>query len=107
MCPLKEYRSQNPENLIVASLNINSLRNKFDQLKLLIKDSLDILILEETKLDETFPEGQFHIEGFLPPFRKNRNSHGGGVMIFVRDSIHAKVLDVDLPLTTLRVSLLN
>ena len=97
MCPLKEYRSQNPENLIVASLNINSLRNKFDQLKLLIKDSLDILILEETKLDETFPEGQFHIEGFLPPFRKDRNSHGGGVMIFVRDSIHAKVLDVDLP----------
>ena len=94
---MKEYRSQNPENLIVASLNINSLRNKFDQLKLLIKDSLDILILEETKLDETFPEGQFHIEGFLPPFRKDRNSHGGGVMIFVRDSIHAKVLDVDLP----------
>ena len=95
--PLKEYRTNNAENLIVASLNVNSIRNKFDQLKLLVKDSLDILVLEETKLDETFPEGQFYIDGFMPPFRRDRNQYGGGVMIFVRDSIPAKVLDIDLP----------
>ena len=34
---------------------------------------------------------------FLPPFRKDRNSYGGGVMIFVRDSIPVKVLDTTLP----------
>ena len=94
---LKDYRSKNSDNLVIASLNINSVRNKFDQLKLLVKDYLDILILEETKLDETFPEGQFYIDGFLPPFRKDRNSYGGGVMIFVRDSIPVKVLDTTLP----------
>jgi hypothetical protein len=77
--PLKEYRTNNAENLIVASLNVNSIRNKFDQLKLLVKDSLDILVLEETKLDETFPEGQFYIDGFMPPFRRDRNKYGGGV----------------------------
>ena len=57
MNPFEEYRTNNAENLNVASLNVNSIRNKFDQLKLLVKDSLDILVLEETKLDETFPEG--------------------------------------------------
>ena len=76
---------------------MNSVRNKFDQLKLLIKDCLDVLILEETKLDETFPVGQFHIDGFMPPFRRDRNGFGGGVMIFVREGIPAKVIDTNLP----------
>ena len=64
---------------------------------MLVKDSLDILVLQETKLDETFPEGQFYIDGFMPPFRRDRNKYGGGVMIFARDSIPAKVLEIDLP----------
>ena len=34
---LKEYRTKNSENLIIGSLNINSLRNKVDQLRLLVK----------------------------------------------------------------------
>ena len=66
-------------------------------MKLLIKEGIDILILEETKLDETFPGGQFYIDGFSPPFRKDRNRHGGGVMIYIRDDIHAMIIDSDLP----------
>ena len=93
---LKEYRTKNSENLIIGSLNINSIRNKFDQLKLLVKDIIDILIIEETKLDETFPDGQFILEGFMPPIRKDRNRFGGGIMIFIRENIPAKVLENDL-----------
>jgi len=62
----------------------------------LVKDIIDILIIEETKLDETFPDGQFILEGFMPPIRKDRNRFGGGIMIFIRENIPAKVLENDL-----------
>ena len=39
--------------------------------------------IQETKLDDSFPEGQFHIQGYLPPFRRDRNRYGGGLIIYV------------------------
>ena len=63
---------------MIGALNINSVRNKFDQLKNVIGENMDILLIGETKLDNTFPDGQFLINGFLPPFRKDRNKYGGG-----------------------------
>ena len=61
--------------LVISHLNTKSLRNKFDSLKLLVKDSFDVLMISETKLDETFPEGQFPIDGFNPPYRMDRNTN--------------------------------
>ena len=52
---LTEIRIKNPKQLIIAHLNINSLRNKFDQLKILVQDKIDILLVTENKLDDTFP----------------------------------------------------
>ena len=40
---LKEDRKKNSNRPIVAQLNINSLKNKFDSLKEIVKDNLDIL----------------------------------------------------------------
>ena len=75
----------NLNRLIFAHLNINSIRNKFDQLVNGIKGNIDILMISETKLDNSFPSMQFLIEGFGPPFRSDRNSHGGGVLVYVRE----------------------
>ena len=36
---------KNPKQLIIAHLNINLLRNKFDQLKILMQDKIDILVV--------------------------------------------------------------
>ena len=83
---------RNKNRLILAHLNINSLRNKFDALKLLIKDKIDILVVTETKLDETFPMAQFHIEGFKPPIRLDRNAYGGGIIVYIRENIPSKLL---------------
>ena len=63
--------------LVIGHLNINSLRNRFDSLKLLVKNSLDVFMISETKLDETFPEGQFLTDGLTPPYRMDRNTNGG------------------------------
>ena len=60
--------------LVIVNLNKNSLRNKFDSLKLNVKNSLDVFMISETKLDETFPEGQFLMDGFTPSYRMDRNT---------------------------------
>ena len=54
---LQEDRLKHRKNsLIIGYLNINSLRNKITDLRVIMKTlSLDYLILRETKIDESFP----------------------------------------------------
>ena len=62
------FAKKNLNKLIVAHLNINSLRNKFEFLIQQTEGKIDILIISETKLDESFPVGQFLIKGVSTPF---------------------------------------
>ena len=87
---IKEYRLKNTNKVILAHLNINSIRNKFSSLKELVSDNIDVLVIEETKLDETFPEKAFMIPGYKKPFRKDRNSYGGGILVFIRVDIPSR-----------------
>ena len=50
------------------------------------------MIITETKIDSSFPDGQFYIHGYSKPFRFDRNSHGGGILIYVREDIPCKRL---------------
>ena len=54
---------------IFSYININSIRNKFDNLCDLISKNLDILSVAETKVDPSFPNSQFSILGFHEPMR--------------------------------------
>ena len=56
---LKALRLRNVNKLIIAHLNKNSLRNKFYFLISLIKGNIDVLMISETKLDESFPTNRF------------------------------------------------
>ena len=47
-------------------------------------------------MDETFPEQQFHIEGFSPPYRRDRNDKGGGLLLFVREYVPSRKINVEL-----------
>ena len=58
----------------------------------MVKDNLDILMVLETKLDSSFPPTQFRIEGYDHPFRYDRKSHGGGILLFIKEDILAKIL---------------
>ena len=60
---LQRLRTQNRDTLIVAYLNINFLCHKFEALKSLVQGNIDILMVSETKLDNSFPINQFTIEG--------------------------------------------
>ena len=52
---LKEFRLDNPKNLIFSYININFVRNKFDFLQEIVMGKVDILIVAETKIDVSFP----------------------------------------------------
>ena len=54
-------------------------------------------MVTESKFDDTFPDFQFHIPGYKLPFRKDRNKLGGGIIVFVKDDIPCKKLDVRIP----------
>ena len=57
----------------IGNININFLPAKFDHVKEVILKNLDILVITQTKLDGTFPLGQFYVEGFTMPYRLDRN----------------------------------
>ena len=88
-------RMRNIDKIIVAHLNIKSLRNKVDSLIGQITGNIDILMVSETTLDESFPISQFIIEGFGVPYRVDWNFNGGGIMLFVRQDIPSKLLSVE------------
>ena len=94
---LQEIRCKNIGKIIIGHLNVNSLRNKFDALESIIKVNIDIFVVSETKLDESFPMCQFEIDGFSTPFRIERNKEGGGIIIYIRSDIPCKMLKTQLP----------
>ena len=54
-------------------------------------------MVSETKLDDSFPEGQFLIKGFHLPFTFDRNRNGGGIVLYVREDTLAKFLSHNFP----------
>ena len=69
----------------------NSIRNKFDHLYAITKGNVDVLMLSETKLDESFPSIEFNIDGYNI-FRSDRNAKGGGILMYVRDGVPCKLI---------------
>ena len=62
---LNRLSKEHQNNPIIGYLNINSLRNKINDLrKICRKTQTHVLCIDEIKLDESFPDAQFHIEGY-------------------------------------------
>ena len=48
----------------MGHLNVNSLRNKFAAIEELIKNKIDVYLISETQVDESFRNQQFKINGY-------------------------------------------
>ena len=92
---LHRFRIENPSRIICGHIKINSIRNKFDLLNNIIKNEIDIFMISETKIDNSFPISQFTMTGYSIPFRLDRTSHGGGILLFVREDIPCKIIKTD------------
>ena len=89
---LKFLRKKNVNKLIIAHLNINSICNKIDALANIALGSIDILVVTETKFDDTFTNARIKINCYGEPLRVDRNGDGGGVLIFIREDVPSKRL---------------
>ena len=87
---LNNLRTKNVDRPIIGQININFLEKKFEPLLSLVKDKIDILMISETKLDDSFPLNQFEIEGYSQQYRLDRDCNGGGIIIYVRDHLPCK-----------------
>ena len=55
---------ENFDNIIVGNPNINSITSRFDGFKLMVSGLFDVIIVTETKLDDSFPEAQAGLSDF-------------------------------------------
>ena len=54
--------------------------------------NIDILIVSETNIDDTFPTSQFIFSGFTASFRFDLRDNGEGILVYVREDIPSKLL---------------
>ena len=52
--------------------------------------NIDILLVSETKIDDTFPLAQFCVEDHFSPYRHDRTCKGGCLLLYVRKDIPSK-----------------
>ena len=87
---ITKIKHENPNKIMIGHLNINSIRLKFEFLKDIIGNNIDIFLISETKLNDTFPLGQFMINGYHVPFRLDRNDMAGVCFYISANTFHAR-----------------
>ena len=74
----------------MASLNVNSLIAKIDEIRLLVQnEKIDILAINETKIDHKIEDRRISLEDFSL-CRYDRSRQGGGVALYVRNAVRFK-----------------
>ena len=78
---------------MLGHLNINSIPNKFTGIMDLVKNNLDVFLISETKIDNSFPDPQFFWQGYGTPYRRDRvTGAGGGLLMYVNEDIPSRQL---------------
>ena len=74
-------------------MNISSIRNIKNDLKILISDSVDILYIAESKLDERFLNSEIVLNGFKKRYQLDVTVSRGGLLIYVKASLPSKIIN--------------
>ena len=84
---LKEYRAKYPRQFIIGALNINSIRNKFSCINPVLNNGfIDCFSVIESKVDESFTDPQFYVDGFNL-YRQDSTCTSGGIMSWIRSDV--------------------
>ena len=79
---------------MIACLNVNSLLPHIDQLRIFLSiHKIDILTVNETKLDFSISSNEIHISGYdvVRRDRCHNGRHGGGVCIFNKNNLNFRI----------------
>ena len=89
---VRQFRLKYSKNLIISHYNVNSIRHKFCEISPIMNEiGADILAIAESKLDDSFPSEQFSTPNYKL-HRQDRDSHGGGIMIYVNGCIPHRLI---------------
>ena len=61
-------------------------------MKPMLLGDIDIFMVTEIKLDDSFPASQFNVEGFSTPFILDQNKNARGIILYIRSYIIASKL---------------
>ena len=92
MSRLSNLRSKNPKNIVFSYVNINPIRNKFENLCDIVGSNVDVLSIAEAKLDSSFPNAQFLLPAFQELLRLAINHRSGGLIVYIKASLPSKIL---------------
>ena len=96
--------SKSERNLIILQVNINGLRNKLEELKLLIHDThADIITIQETKLTPKAKTQKIH--NFTSVRTDRLHKAGGGLITLIRDNITFTTTDMPSTINTHNIEL--
>jgi hypothetical protein len=71
----------------MACINVNRLMKHSDGIRfILTSTTLEVLAINESKLDNSINDGEIHIPGYVS-IRKDRTRHGGGVLIYIKENL--------------------
>ena len=84
---IKDFYVSNRKQFKIGHININSIRYKFEPIREILQENiLDVLAIQETKIDTSFPESQFAITR-CKLYRQDYKSNEGGLLMFIRNDI--------------------
>ena len=98
----KGIKAKHLKNIFFGHLNVNSIRNKFVSTEELIKRTFDLFLISETKIDDSFSNAQFKIEGYKS-FRKDRGAFGGRLLFYVNEKLNCRSLESCLRNTIIEI----
>ena len=80
---LKLNHSKNSINIIFSCLNINSIKNKFDNVRAALFNYDNIFTVAETMINESFPTAQFAINDFYKSFGIDITNKSVGLLVYL------------------------
>lgn len=97
-CVPRKRKSKTRSDLSILYFNARSLKNKVDELSIRCKrHNPDLVVITESWLDSSVPDSYFSLENYVA-LRCDRNSNGGGIVLFIRQSIfYQRVSMNDVP----------
>ena len=98
--------------MIISYLNMNFIRNKLKNLKILISDSVDILCIAESKVYELLLNNKTTLEGFKKPYQLDVTESSGVLLIYVYASLISKIINYydfqkDIQCITIELNIVN
>ena len=89
-------RKKHSKNFVITHINVNSLQNKFDELRTLLDNNLvDCLFISETKLNSSHTSQQFQVDNYQLYRKDNPHNNGGGLACFIRSDIPSYAEEFD------------